>query len=76
MMNTNQQPRVLTENPLKPLQKLCVKVISVGLLTRAISRWCGAVPMLHSIIRQFLQQVEWGQLDYLSWTCLREPVTL
>ena len=22
-------------------------------------------PMLHQIIRQFLQQVEWGELDYL-----------
>jgi ATP-binding protein involved in chromosome partitioning len=65
MMNTNQQPRVLTENRIEPLQNFGVKVISVGLLNPGDKPLVWRGPMLHSIIRQFLQQVEWGQLDYL-----------
>lgn len=65
MMNTNQQPRVLTENRIEPLQNFGVKVISVGLLNPGDKPLVWRGPMLHSIIRQFLQQVEWGELDYL-----------
>jgi ATP-binding protein involved in chromosome partitioning len=65
MMSTNQQPRVLTENRIEPLQNYGVKVISVGLLNPGDKPLVWRGPMLHSIIRQFLQQVEWGELDYL-----------
>src|ERR1043166_6246255 len=65
MMSTNQQPRVLTENRIEPLQNFGVKVISVGLLNHGDKPLVWRGPMLHSIIRQFLQQVEWGELDYL-----------
>ena len=65
MMNTSQQPRVLTENRIEPLQNFGVKVISVGLLNPGDKPLVWRGPMLHSIIRQFLQQVEWGELDYL-----------
>ncbi|HZS26736.1 MAG TPA: Mrp/NBP35 family ATP-binding protein [Candidatus Angelobacter sp.] len=65
MMSTSQQPRVLTENRIEPLQNFGVKVISVGLLNPGDKPLVWRGPMLHSIIRQFLQQVEWGELDYL-----------
>jgi ATP-binding protein involved in chromosome partitioning len=65
MMNTNAQPRVLTENRIEPLQNFGVKVISVGLLNPGDKPLVWRGPMLHSIVRQFLQQVEWGELDYL-----------
>jgi ATP-binding protein involved in chromosome partitioning len=65
MMNANQQPRVLTENRIEPLQNFGVKVISVGLLNPGDKPLVWRGPMLHSIVRQFLQQVEWGELDYL-----------
>ncbi|HEX7287748.1 MAG TPA: Mrp/NBP35 family ATP-binding protein [Candidatus Angelobacter sp.] len=65
MMNTNQQPRVLTGNRIEPLQNFGVKTISVGLLNPGDKPLVWRGPMLHSIIRQFLQQVEWGELDYL-----------
>ena len=65
MMNTHQQPRVLTENRIEPLQNFGVKVISVGLLNPGDKPLVWRGPMLHSIVRQFLQQVEWGELDYL-----------
>lgn len=65
MMNTNAQPRVLSENRIEPLQNFGVKVISVGLLNPGDKPLVWRGPMLHSIVRQFLQQVEWGELDYL-----------
>jgi ATP-binding protein involved in chromosome partitioning len=65
MMNANLQPRVLGENRIEPLQNYGVKVISVGLLNPGDKPLVWRGPMLHSIIRQFLQQVEWGELDYL-----------
>ena len=65
MTNVNQQPRVLGENRIEPLQNYGVKIISVGFLNPGDKPLVWRGPMLHSIIRQFLQQVEWGELDYL-----------
>ena len=65
MMATNQQPRVLNENLIEPLQNFGVKLISVGFLNPGDKAIVWRGPMLHQIIRQFLQQVVWGQLDYL-----------
>ncbi|HKD45809.1 MAG TPA: Mrp/NBP35 family ATP-binding protein [Candidatus Angelobacter sp.] len=65
MMATNQQPRVLNENRIEPLQNFGVKIISVGFLNPGDKAIVWRGPMLHQIIRQFLQQVEWGELDYL-----------
>ncbi len=65
MMNANAQPRVLGENRIEPLQNFGVKIISVGFLNPGDKPLVWRGPMLHSIIRQFLQQVEWGELDYL-----------
>jgi ATP-binding protein involved in chromosome partitioning len=65
MMNTSAQPRVLGENRIEPLMNFGVKVISVGFLNPGDKPLVWRGPMLHSIIRQFLQQVEWGELDYL-----------
>lgn len=65
MMNANAQPRVLGENRIEPLQNFGVKIISVGFLNPGDKPLVWRGPMLHSIVRQFLQQVEWGELDYL-----------
>src|SRR6266849_5800776 len=65
MMATSQQPRVLNENLIEPLQNFGVKIISVGFLNPGDKPIVWRGPMLHQIIRQFLQQVEWGELDYL-----------
>jgi ATP-binding protein involved in chromosome partitioning len=65
MMNTSAQPRVLGENRIEPLMNFGVKVISVGFLNPGDKPLVWRGPMLHSIVRQFLQQVEWGELDYL-----------
>ena len=40
-------------------------MISVGFLSPGDKPLVWRGPMLHSIVKQFLGQVEWGQLDYL-----------
>src|SRR2546422_6377950 len=65
MLGTSAQPRALGENRIEPLTVHGVKVISVGLLNPGDKPLIWRGPMLHSIIRQFLGSVEWGQLDYL-----------
>jgi ATP-binding protein involved in chromosome partitioning len=65
MMNASAQPRMIGENRIEPLQNFGVKIISVGFLNPGDKPLVWRGPMLHSIIRQFLQQVEWGELDYM-----------
>lgn len=65
MLGTTAQPRVLGENRIEPLQAHGLKVISVGFLNPGDKPLIWRGPMLHSIVRQFLGSVEWGQLDYL-----------
>src|SRR6184192_1626429 len=63
MLNARETPRVVGDNRIQPLEPFGVKLISVGLLNPGDKPLIWRGPMLHSIIRQFLQQVEWGQLD-------------
>lgn len=65
MMGATAQPRIVNENRIEPLEAFGVKLISVGLLNPGDKPLIWRGPMLHQIIRQFLQQVEWGELDYL-----------
>jgi ATP-binding protein involved in chromosome partitioning len=65
MMGVNRQPDVLGENRIAPLSNHGIKVISVGFISPGDRPLVWRGPMLHSIIKQFLQQVEWGELDFL-----------
>jgi ATP-binding protein involved in chromosome partitioning len=65
MMGATAQPRVIEGNRIEPLTAHGVKMISVGSLTPGDKPLVMRGPMLHQIIRQFLQQVVWGELDYL-----------
>ncbi len=65
MMGVGQPPRVLENNQIEPLSAHGVKVISVGLISPGDKPLVMRGPMLHQIIRQFLQQVQWGELDFL-----------
>ena len=42
-----------------------IKTISIGYISPGDKPLVMRGPMLHQIIRQFLQQVNWGELDYL-----------
>ena len=65
MLGLGATPRIVGENRIEPLERFGVKVISVGFLNPGDRPLIWRGPMLHSIIKQFLGQVEWGELDYL-----------
>jgi ATP-binding protein involved in chromosome partitioning len=65
MMHATDTPKVDAANRIQPLEQYGVRVLSVGLLNPGDKPLIWRGPMLHSIIRQFLQQVDWGKLDYL-----------
>ena len=48
-----------------PLEAHGIKVISVGLLAEPERPLAWRGPILHKIITQFINDVEWGELDYL-----------
>ena len=65
MLGSGQQPRVLANNNIEPNFVHGIKVISVGFISPGDKPLVMRGPMLHQIIRQFLQQVAWGELDFL-----------
>lgn len=50
---------------LTPAQAFGIKMVSMGLLVKPGQPLIWRGPMLNSAIRQFLSDVEWGELDYL-----------
>ena len=65
MMGSSQPPRVGPENQIEPNDTHGIKTISIGYIAPGDKPMVMRGPMLHQIIRQFLQQVNWGELDYL-----------
>src|ERR1700729_3502640 len=65
MLGVSRQPNIVGENWIEPILGHGVKFISVGLISPGDKPMVMRGPMLHQIIRQFLQQVEWGELDFL-----------
>jgi ATP-binding protein involved in chromosome partitioning len=66
MLGVNRKPEVNAERKIVPLTAPSgVKVMSIGffLEENAAVVWRG--PMLHKAIQQFLEDVDWGELDYL-----------
>src|ERR1700687_599721 len=65
MLGINSQPKVLGDNRIEPLEGHGLTVISGGFLNPSDKHLIWRGPMLHSIIKQFLGSVVWGELDYL-----------
>jgi ATP-binding protein involved in chromosome partitioning len=66
MLGVHGKPRVSEERKILPLDSAGgVKVMSIGFFVEedAAVVWRG--PMLHKAIQQFLEDVDWGELDYL-----------
>ena len=53
------------DNKLIPADAFGVKVVSIGFLVKDGQPLIWRGPLLHSTIRQFLVDVNWGELDYL-----------
>jgi ATP-binding protein involved in chromosome partitioning len=65
MMGASAQPRMGQNNRILPNETHGIKTISIGYLSPGDKPMLMRGPMLHQILCQFLQQVEWGELDYL-----------
>ena len=65
MLGSSEQPKMLDEKTIIPVQAYGVKMISMGLLNPGDKPLIWRGPMLHSVMQQFLRSVRWGQLDYL-----------
>ena len=64
MMGVHRLPPA-REDKLQPAEAHGVKLMSIGFLVKPDQPLIWRGPMLHSAIRQFLTDVEWGELDYL-----------
>jgi len=63
-----EQPAVKQENGknvIIPIEQYGVKLMSIGFLTPADSAVVWRGPMASSALKQFIGDVEWGELDYL-----------
>jgi ATP-binding protein involved in chromosome partitioning len=64
MVGVNEEPQVRGQR-LLPHQVYGISVMSLGFLNRGDRPVVWRGPMLHTAVRQFLYDVEWGELDYL-----------
>jgi len=65
MLDTHGEPEITPDRRIIPKEGLGLKLMSIGFLAGegAPVIWRG--PMVHGVIRQFLSDVDWGELDYL-----------
>ena len=64
MLGVNQIPPP-KDGKIVPAEAYGIKMISIGLLVDPQQPLVWRGPMLHSAIKQFLMDVQWGELDYL-----------
>lgn len=64
MMGVRDTP-YMVEGRIQPIEQHGVKLMSMGFLNPGDKPLIWRGPMLHSVMQQFLRQVEWGGLDYL-----------
>ncbi len=61
-----QQPAVDPERKkILPLEKFGLKIMSIGFLIPEVDAVVWRGPMIHKMLSQFLNEVDWGELDYL-----------
>jgi ATP-binding protein involved in chromosome partitioning len=61
----NDRPQVSAERKIVPLEAHGLKVMSIGFFVQENSAVVWRGPMLHKALTQFLEDVAWGELDYL-----------
>jgi ATP-binding protein involved in chromosome partitioning len=60
-----QRPPVNARRKIVPLESHGIKVMSIGFFVQEDSAVVWRGPMLHKALTQFLEDVEWGELDHL-----------
>jgi ATP-binding protein involved in chromosome partitioning len=59
------RPSVSAQRKILPLESRGVKVMSIGFFVEEDSAVVWRGPMLHKALTQFLEDVDWGELDFL-----------
>lgn len=64
MMGIEERPEVINDRVI-PIERFGVKVISMGFFVEDNSPIVWRGPMLGKMLRNFFQEIEWGELDYV-----------
>lgn len=65
MLDTHERPNITTRKKLIPMEKYGIRFLSMGLLVDPDQAMIWRGPMVTSAVKQFMQEVEWGELDYM-----------
>lgn len=65
MFDSHERPNITAHKKLIPLKKHGVRFLSMGLLVDPDQAMIWRGPMVTSAVKQFMQEVEWGELDYM-----------
>lgn len=65
MFDVHERPSITTQRKLVPIDKYGVKLVSMGFLVDPDQAMIWRGPMVTSAVKQFMQEVEWGELDYM-----------
>lgn len=65
MFGVTERPNITTQKKLVPIKKHGVHLVSMGFLVDTDQAMIWRGPMVTSAVKQFMQEVEWGELDYL-----------
>ncbi|MFD0590824.1 P-loop NTPase [Paenibacillus sp. GCM10027627] len=64
MMGIEERPEIVNDRVI-PIERFGVKVISMGFFVEDNSPIVWRGPMLGKMLRNFFQEIEWGELDYM-----------
>ena len=65
MFDITERPNITTQKKLVPIEKYGVKLVSMGFLVDTDQAMIWRGPMVTSAVKQFMEEVEWGELDYM-----------
>jgi ATP-binding protein involved in chromosome partitioning len=64
MVGVSEQPRIVDQK-IVPIEAHGLKIMSMGFLNPGDKPVVWRGPMLHGVVKQFLSDVNWGELDFL-----------
>ena len=65
MFDIFERPNITTQKKLVPHEKYGIKLVSMGFLVDVDQAMVWRGPMATSAVKQFMTEVEWGDLDYM-----------
>src|SRR5699024_7088288 len=65
MLGSRARPKITAQKKLVPLKAHGVHFVSMGLLVDPDQAMIWRGPMVTSAVKQFMEEVKWGELDYL-----------